>query len=82
MNELKKKLINLIVEDFQESEFESFPIYNGAGGLVEELTLEDVKSKIENCQTMSELNKLIRHEWMYSDVYESIEEMIEQVKAV
>ena len=75
MKELKKQLIWFIMK------YESaLVLYNGAGGVVDELPREEVVSMIESCKTKAELSRLIMGKWMYSDVYESFEELLEDLE--
>ena len=75
MKQLKKQLISFIMES--ES---ALVLYNGAGGVVDELSREEVESMVESCKTKSELSRLIMGKWMYSDVYESFEELLKDIE--
>ena len=75
MKQLKKQLVSFIMESAP-----TIVLYNGAGGVVDKLSREEVESMIESCKTKAELSRLIMSKWMYSDVYESFEELLEDLE--
>ena len=74
LQDIKEKLYDFITAGEEE-----FVIYNSQGGVVKELSLNEVEDAIGNCDTMNELRFLIMNEWLYKDVYESFNELVQDI---
>jgi hypothetical protein len=74
MQYIKNEVIATIKDNFLEEGI--FELMNSGGGIEGTLTMEEVTDAVNNCTSRSELANLVLHEWMFNDVFGSLDEFI------